>query len=359
MSPSRVVAWRADATVPLLCRMDRGGRKVSTLILAAVTASIFCRSYAPAPLEPSSASRTIMGTRKKYTGHPPAAVPHDTGLSVPPRVLRFLNSLPVGGDLVEWLMEFREALRQLLGDVDRVAVRVNISKDVDSVNKFNWLMNVNQFIYTGDKATKIFNRPNSNVVKDRAGLSKVEGARMLLEEMKRLNISLHEYQVPYCYDYHSYGEPNLGSLVLFRRNGAKPISLPTLRMVESLEPFFVFLFTSLKSRYFYHQAGAAIFDWSVYQIKSEMKLTDREVEVLILRLYGLTFNQIAKELFLSHATVRKHLHTLLRKGNARNAIEMFTRRFLQGAEGVLAGGKEGISKTAAPETEGEGDILLW
>ncbi len=297
-----------------------------------------------------------MRTRKNHTGHPPAAVPHDTGLLVPPRVMRFLNSLPVGGDVVEWLLEFREALRLLLGDVDRIGVRVNIARDVDAINKFTWLMSVNQLVYTGNETTRIFNRPNSNVMKDRDGILELGGSRMLLEEMQRLNISLQEYQVPYCYDYHSYGEPALASLLLFRRSGATPISMQTLRTIEILNPFFVFIFTSLKSRYFYHHSGAAIFNWSIYQIKSEMNLTDREGQVLILRLYGLTFKQIAAQLFISHATVRKHLHSLLRKGKARNVIELFTRRFLQGADEILAAGKE-LPKMAAPETEG--DHYLW
>lgn len=187
----------------------------------------------------------------------------------------------------------------------------------------------------------------------------------MLAEMRRMNLPLQDYQEPSCFDYYlNYPSENssrfpLGNILLFRRRGGSPISDQTLRTVESLERFFIFSFTSLKARYFYHHVGAAIFNWSVVGIKSELKLTNREFQVFIYRLYGLTFKQIAAELFISHATVRKHLQSLLRKGNARNAIEMFTRRFLQGAENVLAGGKDGLSEMAKPETEGEGDILLW
>ena len=75
--------------------------------------------------------------------------------------------------------------------------------------------------------------------------------------------------------------------------------------------------------------------------KDELKLTDREFEVLALRLYGLPFRKIAERLYLSHATVRKHAQTLLRKGNARNAIELFIRRFLPELEGEFVAGQKG------------------
>ena len=299
-----------------------------------------------------------MGTRKKYAGHPPAAVPHDTGLLVPPRVLRFLNSLPVGGDVVEWLLEFREALRQFLGDVDRISIRVNADKPIRLSKKGQWAMNINQIIYIENETQKKY-LPNSEILwGEGASIAMGESAR-LLEEMRRLNLPLQDYQQPHCYDYYWPLPLTLGGVILFRRRGASPISAQTLDLVERLEPFFVFLLTSLRTRYFYHHPGAAIFNWSILSLYDELKLTGREFEVLILRLYGLTFKQIAAELFLSHATVRKHLQSLLRKAKARNVIEMFTRRFLQGADEVLAAGKGGIPEISGPDTRGSGDIYLW
>ena len=163
-----------------------------------------------------------------------------------------------------------------------------------------------------------------------------------LEEMQRLNFPLHRYQLPHYYSYYVYDNKQyVGSIMLFRRRGASPISKETLETVESLEPFFLFAFTSLKARYFFHHTGAAMFNWSMLAFSSELKLTDREFEVLILRFYGLPFRKIAERLYLSHATVRKHAQALLRKGKARNAIELFTRRFLPELEEVVAGWKHG------------------
>jgi len=38
---------------------------------------------------------------------------------------RFLASIPMTPDPVEWILGFRAALQELLGDVDRIAMEVN------------------------------------------------------------------------------------------------------------------------------------------------------------------------------------------------------------------------------------------
>src|ERR1041384_1234385 len=51
---------------------------------------------------------------------------------IPEHILRFLNSLPVTGDPVQWISTFREELRLLLGDVDRVGINININCDLQN-----------------------------------------------------------------------------------------------------------------------------------------------------------------------------------------------------------------------------------
>ncbi len=51
-------------------------------------------------------------------------------------------------------------------------------------------------------------------------------------------------------------------------------------------------------------------------------MTQREKEILILISNGLTTNQIAEQLFLSHVTVETHRRNLLTKFKVKNMIEL-------------------------------------
>lgn len=58
---------------------------------------------------------------------------------------------------------------------------------------------------------------------------------------------------------------------------------------------------------------------------TENPLTDRESEVLHLVSKGKTTKEIAKELFLSHGTVRNYISTILEKLHVSNRIEAISR----------------------------------
>jgi len=59
-----------------------------------------------------------------------------------------------------------------------------------------------------------------------------------------------------------------------------------------------------------------------------MHLTPREKEVLDLLLSGRTNKEIAELMCISTFTVRDHVSTLLRKGRARNRMELSSSRLL-------------------------------
>lgn len=59
-----------------------------------------------------------------------------------------------------------------------------------------------------------------------------------------------------------------------------------------------------------------------------MHLTPREKEVLDLLLSGHTNKEIAELLCISAFTVRDHVSTLLRKGRARNRMELSSSRLM-------------------------------
>ena len=53
-----------------------------------------------------------------------------------------------------------------------------------------------------------------------------------------------------------------------------------------------------------------------------VKLSDREKELTLLAAAGLTSNQIALKMHISHATVQKHRNNILCKLNATNMVEV-------------------------------------
>ena len=53
------------------------------------------------------------------------------------------------------------------------------------------------------------------------------------------------------------------------------------------------------------------------------KITNREKEVISLMYKGLNYNEIANQLNISPATVRKHIENIYRKLEAHNKIEAF------------------------------------
>lgn len=50
-------------------------------------------------------------------------------------------------------------------------------------------------------------------------------------------------------------------------------------------------------------------------------LTKKEIEVLLLMQRGMTNREIARELFRSEATIKKHVEHILAKTNTRNRLQ--------------------------------------
>ncbi len=59
--------------------------------------------------------------------------------------------------------------------------------------------------------------------------------------------------------------------------------------------------------------------------KDEFGLTKRELELLVQLKNGLTYEQIAANLFISYHTVRKHIENIYRKLQVNNKVEAITR----------------------------------
>ena len=63
------------------------------------------------------------------------------------------------------------------------------------------------------------------------------------------------------------------------------------------------------------------FDQQLMKMDSNVKLTNRENEILQLLAKGMNRNEIAAKLFISDETVKMHTKNLYRKLKARNKID--------------------------------------
>ena len=75
---------------------------------------------------------------------------------VPEHILKFLNALPLTGDVVAWIEAFREALRQMLGDVDRISMKINTNCDLLNPDRSQPLLDITQHMIQDKKSSETF-----------------------------------------------------------------------------------------------------------------------------------------------------------------------------------------------------------
>jgi DNA-binding NarL/FixJ family response regulator len=104
-----------------------------------------------------------------------------------------------------------------------------------------------------------------------------------------------------------------------------------------LEPFFIFALSDAVTRYSYFQPAGASFGDVIDKIVDEAKLTPREQEALILHLYGVPYDIIAKKLHITVSAVKKRVIKIHKKTGVTSHAELFARYF---AAMVLPSGAE-------------------
>ncbi len=238
---------------------------------------------------------------------------------LPDHLLRFLNTLPTTGDVIEWTRTFREALLGLLGDVDRVIVHIDIQCDLSCGERW---------------------RPAADAGVDgeaprRRGKTKAEAewsqektpSQTLLDDFNRLGYPLGDYHPPASYDYYYTEHAYLGTVFLLRDRKKKTISRRTLDAMRNLEPFLIFALSDLVARYTYIRPIDRAFQKALRELAHETKLTKRELQVLTLHLFGRRYDEIARKLYISIDTVKKHVKKIHRKTGSRSSTELFARYF--------------------------------
>lgn len=246
-------------------------------------------------------------------------------LSIPQNLLQFLNSMPTTGDVVEWINQFREALRQLLGDVDRIVVCLNSNYN----NPIDPSRNKNMLFVTQCWVGKEYQQG--------ASVRAFEGKLVdtpFLDDMRRWNFPFDEYQPPHVFEYW-HEERYLGTIGLFRRKNIAPISAKTLSTMDALQRFILFALLDGTSRHVHAQAAPPVFYHFLSEVCRDLELSKHSRELLTLRLLGFRYAEIAVRMSMTPKGVGKRIRSILRKEGLRNPIELFTRRLMPRLEEMM------------------------
>jgi DNA-binding CsgD family transcriptional regulator len=239
---------------------------------------------------------------------------------IPEKVLRFMNALPVTFDTVEWLYKFREELRLLLGEVDRISCSINVICDLEIPERYR--PNLEVFLNTRREGPTTTNSIPTIQLQSRRARS-----LDMLDEYRRLGYPVEQYHAPICYDYYLHGKAYLASVLLFRERFRGPISDRIPQTMKALEPFLIFAFSSLVARHNYKQPIDRLFTQALNDVGVSESLTKRELQVIALHLMGLSYSQIAGQLFISEHTVAKHVKSAHRKTGCASFLELFAPYF--------------------------------
>ncbi|MEO5931898.1 MAG: helix-turn-helix transcriptional regulator [Candidatus Kapaibacterium sp.] len=248
-------------------------------------------------------------------------VPKDqTAPLIPDHILRFLNALPMTGDSLEWINAFREALQEMFGDVDRVAVIVDLNCDLLNPATYRPDLAITQHMSSSSDSSA------SVVTASEQGVISMPSERSL-EEFRELGYPVDDYHPPFSSDYYFGGQAFLGSIFLFRDRVKPPISERTQVTMSALEPFLTFALSDLVTRNNFSKPIDRIFYDILTEVAIEAGLSVQDRRVLSLLVLGYPYKQVADRMDLSLDTIRKHMKRIYRKTRTGSLAELFAKYF--------------------------------
>jgi DNA-binding CsgD family transcriptional regulator len=232
-------------------------------------------------------------------------------------ILRFLTSLPLELDAVTWIRRVSAQLREFLGDVDRVSIIINMGSDLRYPDNFSARLAVIQGPGYKEAVVKAlpaeYREANANHLE-----------RYL--EDARTKIDMEQHHPPVGFTYY-YSQTYVGMIILWRKQGEPPISDLTLRVMEGLQAFFLFLLTDVIARSRLARPASDFFvkAWSEFVIRFTLSLPEQRI--LMHLLMGYSYKDIARQMNLSENTVRYHVKSIYAKADVHGQNELFARYF--------------------------------
>jgi len=233
-------------------------------------------------------------------------------------LLNVLVRLPTRCDLAVCADELRKSLRLILRDVDRISIDINTSCDLLNPNDYRPDMMVSQSVVSGREETDL---------EVTAARSPGAMAAHLLERFRVQGVSLDIYHPPIWREYYYEGSAYLGTIFLWRERSEPELSERTLARLDALEPFIVFLLTDIVTRHHYAHPLERVFNEVVATLSDACGLGLQERKILILRLHGETYKQIADQMNITINTVSKHVSSIYRRTHTTSTIDLFAKYF--------------------------------
>lgn len=233
------------------------------------------------------------------------------------QLIHFLNALPTSSDALEWGTHFREAIRGILGDVDRVSVNVNLDCDLTNPETYNVRFTMTQRIV--DATVQ-----EGTVALDRGEMTPSE---RILEDARRQGFPFESYHRPLGYDYFYAGTAYLGSIILWRNIEKADISDTSRHLMTALQPFMIFVLSDLVARHQAERPIDRVFHDALEFLVADAGLSPQEERIVVLQLMGHSYKEMADMLAVTVDTVKKHFKQIHRKTGTRGQAELFAKYF--------------------------------
>ena len=235
--------------------------------------------------------------------------------------ISMLNRLPLTFDTVTWSKAMSAILLELLPDCDYVVT--NVRTTLDLVNP-----ETNEEGRVNRQAVMVKEK-ESDSIRTQVSINNYNEKpkwQQLFEQGKSGFPQHRRYHYPVGFDYYYKNDKSyIGTILLFRLVDQDPISTETLQLMQSLRPFFVFMFSDHVARQRMINQADLMFRDVGTRISNDAEITDREVEVLMLMLQAYTYEDIAETLHISVKTVDTHMQSIYRKTDARSMKELLAR----------------------------------
>lgn len=238
---------------------------------------------------------------------------------IPPHIVRFLNALPTTGDGREWILIFRDALRDILGDIDRISININFECDLHNPEERGVTTIVTQYVSESERSDE----SPVDVISAR-GLE--THYQSVLEGMRRQGFPFDEYQKPVTFEYYYQGQ-YLGTIIFWREIRKAPISQATIETIAELRPFIIFALSDLVARHRFDNPVDRVFNSALSEMITDAGLTSQEQRIVVLQLLGHSYKEMADMINVSLDTIKKHFKQIHRKTGTRGQAELFAKYF--------------------------------
>lgn len=212
------------------------------------------------------------------------------------RLLRFLNVIGPLDEPIAWIASFRDAIVDLLGDVDRASVSLNL-QSFDAEHRI---------AYGHGMASRI-----TPLVMHRSGPD--APADRLVAEARDQGVPVGDYHPPTVFTYAAGERTYLGAIVLWQLRTSPAISERSLEMLNELRPFITYRFVECIARMVRDERVERSVGSLAAAIGARAGLSDAQREILALVASGMSFGAIGARLGIAPATVRRHLEAIYRR----------------------------------------------